>query len=1589
MIVQGETLAHDNSIALGAGKDAAADSSGDHSTTQPQPRDAVTEVEKPLSDTSADGQPSQGETPEDSSKPADSEDLPPSTTADSIAVETPADPTREEETPDEQGQPPAVDSREGLVATQDQPAEEPPGENPTSSVPDTAKELTAEVISEANPTSTETERVAEDEITTAPEVEADAQHPIPEPQVDEVPVKEEAESSKEPSVAPSHDVTDDVGPELVEDTPAIEENALARSSQVEQAATPEASIQEDSGEGVVPADAEASPQVARVDETPAETAADAPVGGLVEEQAAQLDVSTPTEPFTAGDAETGTVTASQEISEEKSVQPEATEPENAGPDDTKLGEPCLAVADSGSVPTEEPVEPATAGDPDKPAVDELPVEPIDAVPAKDSETLDLDYNVGASEPTPDVAVAAAALPEEPPVKKTDEPAIVPLVVSDDDKQDGVVVVDVEEVVAEPPASGISENEQVVSTETVHDEDPASEVEQPRTPPEAASIVDESAQGNVATVHPIVSVSSTSDSGATDHESRTVVVPQDAPASREQDEAATSQEPVQTDVVPQDSAPEVAVGASETGSPVAQEAMPADPGEPVIEAADRSSPDELPVMDDGDDFILVSPSEVPDKESIEDSQVIQPVEEGETVDATVETAPRLQDQPVDTKEPAPVQPDMQLEPDASQDSEEVARETAEVTSETHLDGVDSIAAPEPPTQVEPLSEPTAAVEPDAIAAGEPTKSVEPYEGDVTKKMGGHEASECVEPPVEEAGDSQNLAIVEESEVVGSEPSQEKAVAVAEDETPPEAENKSAAAETTEELPEPQEPEATAIPKDTPEQEPVEEDRAIATETPSIPAEVSARSEETVLISQPISASDEGTDLSKDDEPVLVERQSQREAEPVQADVETSHQQVHPGIPDEASESPELQSGDARDFKTYVQVDGPIGEAVPVPTAAEKPDLSPTTKAVPEAVSGAVMTTCPPADPTLVEAGRNEPLAPQAPSSRGVGETLRADSPVIPAMLPRSAPSQPEAKVDDQAGKPGIDNATTSAPYRRGRSVPQRTSDSPPDERLPNTKAGLAVGAMIGGAVGGSVGLATGHHASGSDKGRGKKPAEGTVWQDQPQIPTRQGSLSASYKVVYSEGPSGSHDVSASRRKGKEKAPDSGIEPKSGVPLRARKSLLPPLNLGDQRADTPPIVLPTTADLPPAGPPQRPRQLRRARKMSIARAEEEIAAAVVIYASADALSPPGSPTREPRPFYFPADDGPSKESTPAAHLKDSRMDSPTVVNSHVGDEDLRQSVADLFTDNDKSSDDKDRDRDRERRRRRRSSHHHHRSSREVEGTDSRRHSRSSSHSYRHHRSRPDSERSSRTPPDTTPPRTPTRSSRRQDSGYEGEGSERSHRRHHRRSPEEQADHERRRERRLREKERESERDRKEGDRDRREDRREDRDGDRERHRRSRPSTSRSHRDVPTDDSPPKKFLAMDHARGFLEGPMGAPKDSPPPPPSSSRGEPPRRSNTTRSKLGRSRRSEDPGSRPHRSRTGDERPRRRSDERLRSDDRMRSEDRLRSDERLPRKGEGEGTRAEEARRRARQEERIRAKEKDDEKRTGFRATFKKIFS
>ncbi|KAF4440459.1 hypothetical protein FACUT_3368 [Fusarium acutatum] len=144
---------------------------------------------------------------------------------------------------------------------------------------------------------------------------------------------------------------------------------------------------------------------------------------------------------------------------------------------------------------------------------------------------------------------------------------------------------------------------------------------------------------------------------------------------------------------------------------------------------------------------------------------------------------------------------------------------------------------------------------------------------------------------------------------------------------------------------------------------------------------------------------------------------------------------------------------------------------------------------------------------------------------------------------------------------------------------------------------------------------------------------------------------------------------------------------------------------QRSPSPGIVIPD-ADMIDR---QRARTLRRTRKTSVRRAEDTLAAAVVIYATAEALSPPGSPS----PFiYHRNGELPNLERQMDAEPNDYNFPavSPSLRSFDDEIEELHKSNADLFADDrsrESDSSRSDRDRDRDRHRRRRHSHHSNRS------------------------------------------------------------------------------------------------------------------------------------------------------------------------------------------------------------------------------------------------------------------------------------------
>ncbi|KAF5582348.1 hypothetical protein FPCIR_9611 [Fusarium pseudocircinatum] len=144
---------------------------------------------------------------------------------------------------------------------------------------------------------------------------------------------------------------------------------------------------------------------------------------------------------------------------------------------------------------------------------------------------------------------------------------------------------------------------------------------------------------------------------------------------------------------------------------------------------------------------------------------------------------------------------------------------------------------------------------------------------------------------------------------------------------------------------------------------------------------------------------------------------------------------------------------------------------------------------------------------------------------------------------------------------------------------------------------------------------------------------------------------------------------------------------------------------QRSPSPGIVIPD-ADMIDL---QRARTLRRTRKTSIRRAKDTLAAAVVIYATAEALSPPGSPS----PFIYHRNGGlPNLERQMDAEPNDYNFPavSPSLRSFDDEIDELHKSNADLFADDrsrESDSSRSDRDRDRDRHRRRRHSHHSNRS------------------------------------------------------------------------------------------------------------------------------------------------------------------------------------------------------------------------------------------------------------------------------------------
>ncbi|KAK3290109.1 uncharacterized protein B0H64DRAFT_455879 [Chaetomium fimeti] len=328
--------------------------------------------------------------------------------------------------------------------------------------------------------------------------------------------------------------------------------------------------------------------------------------------------------------------------------------------------------------------------------------------------------------------------------------------------------------------------------------------------------------------------------------------------------------------------------------------------------------------------------------------------------------------------------------------------------------------------------------------------------------------------------------------------------------------------------------------------------------------------------------------------------------------------------------------------------------------------------------------------------------------------------------------------------------------------------------------------------------------------------------------------------------------------------------------------------DFRVPTPALILPDLDD-PVARQLSRMRSLRRQRRNTIKQAEEMVAAAVVIYATAEVLSPPGSPRLASSgtdvlgsPEMHSAVKGKGKEvEVPIMSLQDSAIPAEDEQDrGRARSRDLSDPVADL------SVDDKEKTREPLKAEDSKVAHsarrHSHHSSRHRPHRDSR--DGSKDVSKRSHRSRSDSHTSVRSRGEDEPPRTPTR----EDPGF-GEHKSSPHSRRHR-TPEEQAAHDKRKEERRRARELE-----KVGDGTPDSPARTDKDRDR-------CSTLAGHS---------KKFFDMKNGQSVLESNFGGPRDTSasagalPPTSSSSRTAvipELRRSSTTRGSTTKLRRSEE---------------------------------------------------------------------------------------
>jgi hypothetical protein len=547
------------------------------------------------------------------------------------------------------------------------------------------------------------------------------------------------------------------------------------------------------------------------------------------------------------------------------------------------------------------------------------------------------------------------------------------------------------------------------------------------------------------------------------------------------------------------------------------------------------------------------------------------------------------------------------------------------------------------------------------------------------------------------------------------------------------------------------------------------------------------------------------------------------------------------------------------------------------------------------------------------------------------------------------------------------------------------------------------------------------------------------------------LSESFHVVDEDTPAREEEVESEKKKeassedGEESAARSAAvvgvgEAKTDkgylVAPRPRTDGTGPAQQGDImdfRVPTPGLVLPDLDD-PVARQLSRMRSLRRQRRNTIKQAEEMVAAAVVIYATAEVLSPPGSPRiASPgthvlgSPEMHSAAKGKGKEvEVPIMSLQDSAMpDEDEQDRGRARSRDPSDPVADL------SVDDKEKIREPLKPEDSKVAHssrrHSHHSSRHRSHRDSRDGSKDGSR--RSHRSRSDSYTSVRSRGEDEPPRTPTR----EDPGF-GEHKSSPHSRRHR-TPEEQAAHDKRKEERRRARDLERAKDNapdslantdKDGDRSAPRDRSERTSEHRHSHHREsrRHSQSRHSIDpkmdvvVPPSPAASKKFFDIKNGQSVLEPNFGGPRDTSastaalPPTSSSSRTAVVpelRRSSTTRGSTTKMRRSEERSSSLRKDARDDEeavpKPSREHRDRDRGTERARpttAEQKVKASA-APvgvNAGNGDdvgglsssasgGDADSQAHRAKRQEKREREREREGKEKSGIRAAFKRFFT